>query len=91
MTGEIVGAALPLTLGYIFGVSWEAVGALLTMISLLIGALLVVIYLASLFIRMLQRMQATRQSSKKVAQTKPVEFQLEAEYSKQEDGFEPQV
>ena len=76
--GEIIGAALPLTLGYIFGASWEAIGALLTTLSLLIVALLVVIYLTVQFARMVRRMAAK----------KSVPLLPEISYDEQEGGIE---
>lgn len=94
ISGEIAGAALPLILGYIFGVSWEAASTLLTTISLLVVALLVVIYLICSLVRMLRRMHTTRQvkniAKEAIAKTK-LEYVLssaEVQYSKQEDGIE---
>lgn len=90
ISGEIIGAALPLTLGYIFGVSWEAIGTLLTTLSLLLVALLVVIYLTVLLIRMVGRMKATRQA-KSIAQRNQVSISAETLYDKQEGGIEGQI
>ncbi len=81
ITGEILGAALPLTLGYIFGASWEAIGTLLTTLSLLVVALLVVIYLTVQFVRMMRRMMA-----RKSAVLLP-----EISYDEQEGGIERQA
>ena len=83
VTGEIIGAALPLTLGYIFGASWEAIGTLLTTISLLVVAFLIDIYLTVQLVRMLQRMRATTKNS---AQLLP-----EIAYDKQEGSIERQA
>lgn len=61
--GEVIGAVLPLSLGYAFGTSWEDVGNILSQFSLLFLALLVAILL---FVRLLRysrsikRMQAAR-------------------------------
>lgn len=79
--GEIIGAAIPLTLGYIFGVSWEAIGTLLTTISLLVVAFLVVIYLTVQLVRMVRRM-----ATKKRAQ-----LITKVAYDKQEGGIERQT
>lgn len=76
--GEIIGAALPLTLGYIFGASWEAVGTLLTTLSILIVALLVVIYLTVQLVRMMRR----------IAAKKSAPLLSEISYDEQEGGIE---
>ncbi len=49
--GEALGALIPLTLGYFFGASWEAVGDVLGYFSLLNLSLLVVILLVARLIR----------------------------------------
>lgn len=49
--GEALGALIPLTLGYIFGASWEAVGDVLGYFSFLLLSLLVVILLVVRLIR----------------------------------------
>jgi membrane-associated protein len=54
-SGELVGALIPLLLGYAFGASWEAVGNLLADISVLVTALVVAFYLAYLLFKMLRR------------------------------------
>ncbi len=61
--GEAIAAVIPLVLGYIFGASWEAVGDVLGMISLLTLALLVAMYLTYRLTRMLQRMRAAKEAS----------------------------
>jgi membrane-associated protein len=50
-SGEALGAIIPLSLGYIFGASWEAVGDVLGYSSFLILSLLIVILLVSRLIR----------------------------------------
>jgi membrane-associated protein len=55
ITGNVLGAVIPLTLGYIFGVSWEAIGDILGAFSGFAFMLLVVILLAVLLVRLLQR------------------------------------
>ncbi len=60
ISGELCAAIIPLALGYIFGASWEAVGDVLGMVSLLILGLLVAAYLSYRLLRMLQRMPMTK-------------------------------
>ncbi len=55
--GETLGALLPLTLGYIFGASWDAVGDLLGSFSLFIVALLVALVLGYQTLRLFRRMR----------------------------------
>ena len=50
-SGEALGAIIPLSLGYVFGASWEAVGDVLGYSSFLILSLLIVIVLVSRLIR----------------------------------------
>jgi membrane-associated protein len=57
--GETIGALLPLSLGYVFGVSWEAVGDILGAISLFALGLLFTIYLAVRLIRMIRQRTST--------------------------------
>ncbi len=61
--GETIGSMIPLVLGYIFGASLEAVGDMLTTISLLIIALLLLIYCAFTLAKLLRRMKATQKST----------------------------
>ncbi len=61
-SGEALGAIIPLSLGYVFGASWEAVGDVLGYSSFLILSLLIVILLVSRLIRnarILRQAQAT--------------------------------
>lgn len=51
ISGEALGAIIPLMLGYIFGASWEAVGDVLGYSSFLMLSLLVVILLVTRLIR----------------------------------------
>jgi membrane-associated protein len=53
--GELIGAVNALLLGYVFGASWEEIGDVLGAFSGLTLALLVVILIAALLIKMLQR------------------------------------
>jgi membrane-associated protein len=57
LCGELLGALIPLVLGYIFGASWEAVGDILSTSSLAIVTILLAIYLAWRLIRQIQRSQ----------------------------------
>lgn len=60
IAGETLGALIPLLLGFAFGASWDAVGDILGTSSLLLLGLLVVIYLFTLLLRYLRRVQKTR-------------------------------
>ncbi len=86
ISGEVVGAAIPLTLGYIFGVSWEAIGTLLTYISLFVLALLIVAYLTALLIRTLRRMKATKKA-KDSTQAEHIASSTETTCSVQKGGL----
>ncbi len=59
IAGETLGALLPLTLGYIFGASWDAVGDLLGSFSFFIVALLVALVLGYQTLRLFRRMRKT--------------------------------
>ena len=61
ISGELCAAIIPLALGYIFGASWEAVGDVLGMLSLLILGVLVAAYLSYRLLHMLPRMRMTKQ------------------------------
>jgi membrane protein DedA with SNARE-associated domain len=50
-----MGAAIPLTLGYVFGATWEAVGDILSAFSGFAFAFLSAIVLAALLVRSVQR------------------------------------
>jgi membrane-associated protein len=67
ISGNVLGAVIPLTLGYIFGVSWEAVGDILGAFSGFAFMLLVVIFLAILLVRSLQRSKEETIINNKVA------------------------
>jgi membrane-associated protein len=84
--GELVSATIPLILGYIFGVSWEAIGTLLTTISLFILALLIVAYLTTLLIRTLRRMTATRKA-KAITKIEHISSSTETTYGVQKRGL----
>ena len=56
--GEALGAVIPLSLGFIFAASWDAVGDLVGAISLLALALLVVIFLIYRLVKMAKDVKA---------------------------------
>jgi membrane-associated protein len=58
IAGEALGMLFPLTLGYIFETSWEAVGNVLAALSIFLTALVVAIYFALLLVRMTRRVKA---------------------------------
>jgi len=55
IAGQVLGAVIPLTLGYVFGVSWEAVGDILGAFSAFAFAFLLVIVFTVIFIKSVQR------------------------------------
>ena len=52
-SGEAIGAALPLVLGFSFAASWEALGDIMTWISILCLALLIVTWTCVYLVRMI--------------------------------------
>ncbi|GCE26047.1 hypothetical protein KDA_15310 [Dictyobacter alpinus] len=74
--GEALGIAPPLILGFIFGASWEAVGDVLTTISILTAILLIAGYLVVLLLRTFHRMRTGRSETTAATSTKPEEFQM---------------
>lgn len=62
IAGEILGALMPLLLGFAFGASWEAVGDVIGTFSLLVLGLLVVIYLFVRLLRYARGLQRVRES-----------------------------
>ena len=69
--GEALGAIIPLSLGFVFGASWEAVGDVLGYSSFLILSMLIVIVLASRLIkntRILKQAHATNISEAEVSE-----------------------
>lgn len=59
IAGEIIGALIPLFLGFAFGASWEAVGDVIGPFSLLVLGLLIAIYL---FVRLLRYLHVTQKA-----------------------------
>ncbi len=55
--GEIIGALLPLSLGYVFGASWDAVGDLLGSFSFFLTALLIALVMGYQTFRLFRRMR----------------------------------
>ena len=58
--GEMLGALIPLLLGFAFGASWDAIGDILGTSSLLVLGLLLVIYFFLRLLRYARRVQKTR-------------------------------
>jgi membrane-associated protein len=70
-SGEALGAIIPLSLGYVFGASWEAVGDVLGYSSFLILSMLIVVVLALHLIknaRILQQADTTNISESEVSE-----------------------
>jgi membrane-associated protein len=72
VTGETIGALLPLLLGYVFGVSWEAVGDILGAISLFALTLLFTIYLIIRLIKMIRQRALTNLAKEERPDSLPV-------------------
>jgi membrane-associated protein len=69
-SGEALGAIIPLSLGYVFGASWEAIGDVLGYSSFLILSILIVVVLALRLIknaRILKQAHATNISAAEVS------------------------
>ncbi len=64
ITGESISALLPLTLGYIFGASWDAISGILSCVSIAVIAISVTVYLATLFVRTIHKMRVSGQNGK---------------------------
>lgn len=63
--GEILGALIPLLLGYIFGASWEAIGDVLGAASGLLLALASVVVLMVILVRSMKNMRQTSVSKER--------------------------
>lgn len=61
ISGEVLGAVIPLLLGYAFGASWEAVGTILGAFSGLALALTLVVILLVLLVRNIRRSLAEKE------------------------------
>jgi membrane-associated protein len=77
VTGETIGALLPLSLGYAFGVSWEAVGDILGAISLFALGLLFTTYLAVRLIRMIRQRASTKLAKEESLSLPAISVKLE--------------
>jgi membrane-associated protein len=64
-SGEILGTCIPLSLGYIFGASWEAIGDILSTLSLVMLALLCVVYFSWRFIKQLKQARGEKKQERK--------------------------
>jgi len=73
ITGEAIGAAIALLLGYLFGASWEAVGDILGAISLLALALLAVLFLVYYMIKLAQQSRASQGAQVDVSKDQLIE------------------
>lgn len=71
--GEILGALLPLTLGYIFGASWDAVGDVLGSFSLFIIAALVALIFGYQALRLFRRMRKAVETKREPVYEKPLD------------------
>jgi len=93
-SGEALGAIIPLSLGYIFGASWEAVGDVLGYSSFLLLSLLIVILLVMRLIknaRSLKRANATliRQKGAAANDLEELSMSATAEISTRSSGNLP--
>ncbi len=71
-TGEMIGALLPLSLGYTFGVSWEAVGDILGAVSLFALGILFTAYLSVRLIKMIRQRASTNLAKEESSHSLPV-------------------
>ena len=73
--GELLGAMIPLFLGYLFSASWEAIGNILSLISLLAFSLLIAIFLLVRLTKLLRqpaKQRATQAIQKEQSEPTPV-------------------
>jgi membrane-associated protein len=76
--GEVLGAVIPLTLGFVVGASWETASNMLGTISLFVLGLLSVVVLAYSFLRHLKRAAAVgHQEQLQVGETQPARHKEE--------------
>lgn len=73
ISGEILGALIPLSLGYIFGTSWEAIGTLLGSFSIFILAFFIVLFLSYQTCSIFKRMRRLKTSRQGEARAEPLE------------------
>ncbi len=72
IAGEAAGTALLLTLGYVFGASWDAVGDVLGSFSFFLVALLVALVLGYQTLRLFRRMRTIARTRKALKQSEPI-------------------
>lgn len=72
IAGEAAGTVLLLTLGYVFGASWDAVGDVLGSFSFFIVALLVALVLGYQTLRLFRRMRTIARTRKALKQSEPI-------------------
>ncbi|HEX7736993.1 MAG TPA: DedA family protein [Ktedonobacteraceae bacterium] len=72
LAGETLGALLPLTLGYVFGASWDAVGDVLGSFSWFIVAFLVALVLGYQTLRLFRRLRRVSLAKQALEQGPPV-------------------
>ena len=72
ISGEALGALIPLGLGYIFGTSWEAVGEILGSFSVFILAALVVLFLSYQVVRMFKLARKQRALQQEARSAEPL-------------------
>lgn len=84
VSGEIIGAIIPLCLGYWVGASWEAAGDLLDALTLLCLGVCLVVLLAGTLIRTMRHM-AHRREEASVNQLIELSAQVQQEQSKVSD------
>lgn len=77
LAGETLGALLPLTLGYVFGASWDVVGDLLGSFSLFVLALLAALVLGHQTWRLFRRMRQASQVKRAAGLNKAAEVTLD--------------
>jgi membrane-associated protein len=87
-TGEMIGVLLPLSLGYAFGVSWEAVGDILAAASLFALGLFFTTYLTIRLIKMIRQRTSTHLAKEESFDSLPV-ISVKLEAAKRSDEHRP--
>ena len=72
--GETLGALLPLSLGYIFGASWEAIGNVLGSFSFFLLALLIALAFGFQAFRLFRRMRKAAKTSRQTVHEEPLDL-----------------
>lgn len=73
LCGEALGALIPLSLGYIFGASWDAIGDILGSFSLFILIFLVALFLSYQTIKIFKRIRKLEQLRRNQVYEQPLE------------------